>query len=104
MSRVEFKKWQCCMSIKDTLWVSAPNTLDLCVFPNIFAIYDCKFKLVYLVSAMRYPVSKILMKNLNFVFLGLISMLSDRIILDNCYQWITTDLSFSMIYHDPRYV
>ena len=44
------------------------------------------------------------MKNLNFFFLGWISILSDRIILDNYYQWIATDLSFLMIYHDPRYV
>ena len=29
-------------SVKDTLWVLAPNTLGLCVFPNIFAIYGCK--------------------------------------------------------------
>ena len=38
---------------------------------------------------MRYPVSKLLRKNLNFLFLGWISILSDRIILDNCYhfQW-----------------
>ena len=28
--------------IKDTLWVSAPTTLGLCVFLNIFAVYACK--------------------------------------------------------------
>ena len=28
--------------LKDTLWVSAPSTLDLCVFAIIFAIYACK--------------------------------------------------------------
>ena len=28
--------------VKDTLWVSAPSTLGLCVFPSIFAIYSCK--------------------------------------------------------------
>ena len=30
--------------VKDTLWValSAPGTLGLCVFHNIFAVYACK--------------------------------------------------------------
>ena len=28
--------------IKDTLWVSAPSTLGLCVFLYIFAVYACK--------------------------------------------------------------
>ena len=31
-----------CQTFKDTLRVSAPRTLGLCVFPNIFAIYACK--------------------------------------------------------------
>ena len=29
-------------TLKDTLWVSAPSTLGLCVFPNILAVYACK--------------------------------------------------------------
>ena len=33
---------QTSQSVKDTLWVSAPSNLDLCVFLNIFAICACK--------------------------------------------------------------
>ena len=47
---------------------------------------------------------KIAMKNSNFTFLGWITILSSQIILDNWKQHIATDLSFLMIYHDPRYV
>ena len=28
--------------LKDTLWVSAPISLGLCVSPHIFAVYACK--------------------------------------------------------------
>ena len=47
---------------------------------------------------------KIAMKNSIFLFLGWITILSGLIILDNWKQTIATDLSFLMIYHDPRYV
>ena len=28
--------------LKDTLWVLAPSTLGLCLFPHIFAVNACK--------------------------------------------------------------
>ena len=31
--------------LKDTLWVSAPISLGLCVFPHIFTVYACKLTL-----------------------------------------------------------
>ena len=44
------------------------------------------------------------MKNLNFWFLGWITILFFRMIISKYYQWIALDLSFSMIYYDSRYV
>ena len=37
MPHVDFENY-----LKDTLWVSAPSTLGLCVFLRIFAVHACK--------------------------------------------------------------